>query len=83
MLEKIIMDRRLRPQVCGEDLEQQGEVEQVVLQAEFAKARRAVLDIGVDVPLSRIAGPGRVQARTDLGIRKADRGRLVEIIEDL
>lgn len=73
----------MRPKNLPKYIKLEGEVQQIMLQTELSEARRAILRVRIDSPLSGVAKPSFVKTRTDLRSRESDGGRLVETIQDL
>ena len=80
---EIVVTFRRSPKAVPEELELQGEIQQVVLQTILTEVSRRFLGIRVDAPLGRVAVPRARQPFADLRKRKSNRSGFVKIVKHL
>ncbi|MBV6467183.1 MAG: hypothetical protein PGMFKBFP_02526 [Anaerolineales bacterium] len=80
---EMVAYHRLRPEEVGENLELEGEVEQVVFETVLAKQCGAGLRVGVDAAPGGVARPRGGETVGDLAVVEADDGGFVQVIYDL
>jgi len=80
---QIVMALRRPPQDGAENVELQGEIQQVMLQAVKAEAGGAFLGVSIDPALARVPTPGPRQALPYLSIWKTYRCGLVQVVQHL
>ncbi len=81
--QQVLAAQGQRPQVVEEDLQLEGEVQQVVSQAVFAKSRGAILSLVVDALLTFLPAPGRLEPFPELGVREPNHRGFAEVVQDL